>query len=166
MKETEAVIAQSSLLLQKKNDGQSGELKSAGNLVENYIRDFLRKISPDGVTVSSGYVVSTKTFKSKQNLAQHDIVLSHNMIPPLFSIIDGEIDIVPVESMVGIIEVKRTLTIDSLKSAQDHILKTYNDVIKNYKTKDMGYNTVSITTKHGTQSPLFGIIGLTSELTL
>jgi len=47
LKETEAIIAQSNLLLQKRKDGQSGELKSAGNLIENYIRNLIDKISPD-----------------------------------------------------------------------------------------------------------------------
>ena len=150
LKETEAIIAQSSLLLQKKSEGQSGELKSAGNLVENYIRNFIDKISPDGINVTSGYIVNPKSFKSKENLPQHDIILTNKMTPPIFSIIDGEIEINPIESMVGIIEVKRTLTKESLRSAQEQILKTYNNVIKGYRTKEENNNTLSITLKPGT----------------
>lgn len=165
LKETEAIIAQSALLLQKKTDGQSGELKSAGNLVEIYVRNFINRISPDGIKVTSGYIVNPKILKSKENLPQHDIILANKDTPPIFSIIDDKIEIIPVESMVGIIEVKRTLTSDSLKKAQSQILNTYENVIKSHRTKEDNYNTVSITLKPGTQSPLFGIIGLTSELT-
>jgi len=164
LKETEAVIAQSMLLLQKKTDGQSGELKTSGDLVESYVRNFIRQISPDGIRVTSGYIVNPMTFKGEQNLPQHDIVLSHKAIPPLFSIIEDKIDIVPVESMVGIIEVKRTLTKESIQSAHSHILKTYNEVIKDFKTKELDYNTLGITLRPSTQSPMFGIIGLKSEL--
>jgi hypothetical protein len=166
LKETDAVISQSSLLLQKKEGGQSGELKSSGNLVENFVKDFIEKISPSGIKVTSGYIVNPKTFKEKTNLPQHDIILSNRMSAPLFSIIDGQIEIVPIESMVGIIEVKRTLTSESIKNAQNQIRNSYENVIKEYRTKEEENNTLSITTQPGTTSPLFGIIGLTSELTL
>ena len=136
LKEIDTLIVQSQLLLQKKSDGQSGELKTAGDLVEIFVRNFIGQIAPDAIKISSGYVANALTFKSAQNLSQHDIILSDKMIPPLFSIIDGKIDIVPVESMVGIIEVKRTLTKKSIESAQAQIISTYNDVIKQYKTKD------------------------------
>ncbi|RDI13173.1 DUF6602 domain-containing protein [Flavobacterium sp. AG291] len=164
LKEVEAVIAQSGLLLQKKENGQSGELKSSGDLVETYIRNFLRQISPEGIRITSGYIVNSLTFKSKQNLSQHDIILSNKNTPPLFSIIENKIAIVPVESMVGIIEIKRNLTKESIKQAQSHIKKTYEEVIKDYKTKDLDNNTFGITTMPSTLSPMFGIIGLTSEL--
>ena len=167
IKETEAVIAQSALLLQKRTDGQSGELKSAGNLIENYVRNFIKKISPDGIKVTSGYIVNPKSFKAKDNLSQHDIILTNKATSPIFSIIDDAIEIIPVESMVGIIEVKRTLTVKSLKDAQSQILNTYENVIKEYRTKEEDNNTISISSlKPGTLAPLFGIIGLTSELTI
>ncbi len=165
LKETEAVIAQSALLLQKKESGQSGELKSAGNLVEKYIRNFINRISPDGLKVTSGYIVSPETLKAKENLSQHDIILASKATPPIFSIIDDEIEIIPVESMVGIIEIKRKLTSKSLEDAQSQIVNTYENTIKNYRNKNENYSTVSISSlKPGTQTPLFGIIGLTSEL--
>jgi len=165
LKETEAIIAQSNLLLQKRKDGQSGELKSAGNLIENYIRNLIDNISPDAIKVTSGYVVNSKTLKSEINLAQHDIILAHKATPPLFSIIDDKIEIIPIESMVGIIEVKRTLTKSSLKDAYEQILCSYNEIIKEFRKKDANYNTLSVTIKPGTTAPLFGIIGLESELT-
>lgn len=164
IKETEAIIAQSKLLLQKKKDGQSGELKSAGNIIENYIRNFLIKISPASVKVTSGYIVNPETLKSELNLSQHDIILANKATPPIFSIMNNSIEIIPIESMVGIIEVKRTLTKDSLKSAYDQIINTYENVIKAYRQKNMENNALSVTIKPGTRSPLLGIIGLESEI--
>ncbi|KOF02223.1 hypothetical protein OB69_13400 [Roseivirga seohaensis subsp. aquiponti] len=165
LKETEAVIAQSKLLLQKHSYGQSGELKSAGNLVESYIRNFISQISPDAIKVTSGYVVNPKILKSEINLAQHDIILANKATPPIFSIVNNEIDVVPIESMVGIIEVKRTLTRESIKSAFEQISNTYENVIKGFRKKDEGNNSLSVTIKPGTRSPMFGIIGLESQLT-
>lgn len=165
IKEVEAILAQTELLLQKPSGGQSGELKTSGSLVENYLRGFISSISPSGIHVTSGYVVNQKTLSADKNLPQHDIILSDKASPSLFSIVDGEIEIVAVESLVGIIEVKRTLTKSSINSAQDQIKSTYESAIKDYKTKSESINTVSISTlKPGTQSPLFGIIGLSSEI--
>lgn len=165
LKETEAVIAQSALLLQRKAGGQSGELKTAGTIVESYIREFVNSISPDGINITSGYVVNPQLLSGDQNLPQHDIVLTDKASPSLFSIVEGEIEIMPVESVVGIIEVKRTLTRASVESAQEQIKNTYKSAFSGYKTKSENDNTVSISSlRPGTQAPMFGIIGLVSEL--
>jgi hypothetical protein len=154
------------LLLQKNEPagGQDGEGKSGGDLVEDYVRRFFRGLVPRGRYVTSGYLVDPEAFQANENLHQFDAIVADTSVPPLFSIIDGRIEIVPVESAIAVIEIKRTLTRTTVINAVDRLRKARLIFDRNNRAKNKNINTVvSGSLMPGTTSPLYGIVGLAYE---
>ncbi len=161
--EINLIIKQSSLLLQKKEEGFNGELKTSGTIVENYIKETIKKHIPSGYRICSGYVATTDSILNTDNLIQHDIIIVDDRIPTLYKFGVSDIEIVQVEAVCGIIEVKRTLTKKSLVESIKQLKKT-REILDNYsngiKSKLAANNVAGPTLNVATHSPFYGIIGL------
>lgn len=83
-----------------------------GELREVIISRLLQPLLPVTVGVSSGIIISSEDQQSPQT----DIVIYDKMILPPFLL--AEKGLIPVEAVVGVIEVKSTLDIDELRKAQ------------------------------------------------
>lgn len=161
--ELELVRKQSALLLQKRDGGFSGELKSSGALVENYVKGILKKHLPNNYSISSGYLATPELINSPANLIQHDILITDTRIPPLYSFGIGDIEVVAAEAVCGIIEVKRTLTKDSLSKAAKHLRKTFatlDEYRGGIKSKQSARNIIGPTLNLGSLAPIYAIIAL------
>lgn len=166
--ELQLIITQSSLLLQKKKDGFNGELKTAGTLVEDYIKGIIKKHIPAGYSVCSGYIATADTISNPDNLFQHDIIIVDDRIPALYDFGVSDIKVVMAESVCGIIEVKRTLNKKTLVKAAEHLCKTKNILAKyngGRKSKNAPATAVTPTLGVGTHAPLYAIVSLASKMT-
>jgi hypothetical protein len=165
--EVRLIQEQSALLLQKQRDGFNGELKSSGLIVENYIKSLLAHHMPDGYRMCSGYIATTETIFKKENLIQHDVIITDGRIPPIHRFGFGDIEVVPAEAVCGVIEVKRTLTKASLDDAIEHlratkmILDKYDNGIKSKSAS--ANNLAGPTLSVATCAPLYAIVGLDCE---
>ncbi len=162
--EINLIQKQSALLLQKKENGFNGELKTAGAIIENYVKGLLQKHIPNGYRICSGYIATTESISNTENLSQHDIIIVDDRIPSLYKFGISDIEVVAAEAVCGIVEVKRTLTKDSLLSAIRHlemtkkILDDYDEGVKS-KVKSAN-NAVGITLSVATRAPIYAVIGL------
>jgi hypothetical protein len=168
---TDAEVAliqkQSALLLQRKEDGFSGEMKSAGSLIENYIKGLLQNHLPHGYRLCSGYIATHETIGDKENLIQHDIIIVDARVPSIYVFGVSDIEVVPAEAVCGIVEVKRTLTKRSIESAVAHLRRT-KEILDRYeggiKSKvNSTNNAVGPTLSVATSSPMYAIIGLSAS---
>ncbi len=165
--EIRLIQSQSALLLQKRNNGFNGELKSSGVIVENYIKGLLNKHLPEGYRICNGYIATADSISSDTNLIQHDIIIYDARIPPIHSFGISDIEVVCAESVCGIIEVKRTLTKESLKSAIEH-LRTTKTILDSYREgiKSKRYSATQIigpTMSIGTYAPFYAVIALDND---
>lgn len=164
--EIELIIHQSSILLQKRSHGLGGEMKTSGTIVENYIKETIKKHIPNGYRVCSGYIATSDNIIDNANLVQHDIIIVDERIPSIYKFQVSDIEIVPAEAVCGVLEIKRTLTRDSIKSATDHLKKTklildsYQDGVKSKKSRD---NANSPINSIASLAPIYAIIGLRAE---
>lgn len=165
-KEIEAVIAQSSLLLQRNRPaaGQDGEGKTSGDLAEQFVRRLVRQFVPRSRYVTSGYLVDPSSFKDEDNLPQFDVIIADSNVPPVFAIIDDQIEIVPVEAAVAVFEVKRTLNKKTFNDANIKLQKAWDVFQRNGRTKAQSTNTaVAGSLMPGTQSPILGVFSLAHQ---
>lgn len=163
LKEIEATLAQSELLLQRNRpaSGQDGEGKSSGDLAEQFVRRLIRQLNPRSRYVTSGYIVDPTSFNAEENLPQFDVIVGDSTVPPIFSIINDQVEIVPVEGIVAVIEVKRTLSTTTLNEATEKLEKARVLFDRNGRTKTEPSKTVVTgSLMPGTQSPVLGIVGL------
>jgi hypothetical protein len=165
-KEIEAVLAQSALLLQRNRPAaaQDGEAKTSGDLAERFVRRVIRQFVPRSRYVTSGYLVDPASFKSEDNLPQFDVIVADSNVPPVFTIIDDEIEIVPVEAAIAVFEVKRTLSKGCIDDANDKLHKAWEVFARNGRAKSQSTNTVVAgSLMPGTQSPILGVLGLAHD---
>lgn len=161
--EIELVMAQSEILLQRKKGGFSGELKSAGTIIENYVKGLLKSHLPSGYRICSGFISTATNSTDSNNLMQHDILIIDDRFPSIYMFSYSDIEVVAAESVVGIFEVKRTLSKKSLVSAINHLKETssilarYKNGIKSKNTTD---NNVGPSMSMSTLAPIYGIISL------
>ena len=165
--EFELVKEQSAILLQCKKNGFNGELKESGYLVEIFVKDLLRRYLPAGYRICSGYIATNELLSSSDNLIQHDLIIADDRIPSLYKFAYGDVEIVPVEAVCGIIEVKRTLTKASLNDAIKHLGMISQDLEKDKSAKKSKLhcenNRCGPTLNVCTTAPLYGVIGLCLE---
>ena len=165
--EFELVKEQSAILLQCKKNGFNGELKESGYLVEIFVKDLLRRYLPVGYRICSGYIATNELLSSSDNLIQHDLIIVDDRIPSLYKFAYGDVEIVPVEAVCGIIEVKRTLTRTSLNNAIGHLSMISQDLEKDKSAKKSKLlcenNRCGPTLNVCTTAPLYGVIGLRHE---
>jgi len=161
--ELKLITHQTQLLLQKRSNGQNGELKTSGYLVENYVKELVKKHIPDNYKVCSGYIATTETIDGTENLIQHDLIIVDKRIPSLYYFGVSDIEIVSAESVCGIIEIKRTLNDSSIAEAISHLENT-KILFLNYrngiKSKQSSTKIVGSAFQSSTYAPLYAIIGL------
>lgn len=166
--ESEIVLIQkqSALLLQKKENGFNGELKSAGAIVENYVKGLLLKHFPNDYRICSGYIATPHSFNGAENLIQHDIIIIDNRMPALYKFGIGDIEIVAAEAVCGVIEVKRTLNKKTLNDAINQLEITkriFDEYDGGLKSKNKAPKTLNHSFSDATLSPMFAIIGLDAK---
>lgn len=171
----EATLAESSMLLQKEG-GLDGELKTSGAICERFVTDTLSKfIVPDHFRVTSGFVATPRLLREGHNLPQCDVLIVDRGVQPLLRFDESGIEVVPREGVCGIIEVKRSLTTQSLTGrpgvsagALQHlasIVNTFDDAkeLKSDRTLKLFNRHVGFH-NHSSNKPLLGIVALKNDL--
>lgn len=155
---------QSALLLQQRQDGFNGEMKTAGAIVENFVKGLLGDHLPHGYRICSGYIATSATLQGEDNLIQHDIIVVDDRVPSLYKFGVSDIEVVPAEAVCAVVEVKRTLTkqtfsaaLDSLRATKQ-ILDGYDNGLKS-KDKPMN-NACGVTLSVATHAPIYAIVAL------
>jgi hypothetical protein len=178
LQQLKSIIKESELLLQKEG-GLDGELKTSGSICENFIKKILENLCvPGQFRVVSGYIATPDLLKDDRNLPQCDLIIVDKHIPPLFKFFNSDIEVVPRESVCGLIEIKRSLTKDSLYKYDEKTTKEYGglgqlkkiirvlgetDTIKFSQTlnafnRHVGFHNYS------SNKPLIGVIALENRI--
>lgn len=145
-------------------------IHGCGGLIELAIRKLLREVVGERFKITHGYIYSTS---KKQLSPQIDIIITDKLVShslKRFEYLDN-LEIVPMEAVVGIFEVKRTLKKQQVLEAANHLNKVIDFVplIKNHSAK---YLPGGVELKSGTNikidggklsNPIIGIIGLLHE---
>jgi hypothetical protein len=93
-----------------------GELKTSGWICEQFVRQTLEKyIVPGQFRITSGFIATPKLLDGQQNLPQCDILIVDRYLPPLLRLEGTGIEVVPRQSVCGIIEVKRSLNAKNIR---------------------------------------------------
>jgi len=163
--EMKAILKSSELLLQKQKNSLNGELKTSGKFCEDFIKNLITTHTPNHLRVTSGYILDPNKKDNDDNLPQFDMLLVDNSIPPIFRFKNADIEVVPVEAVCGIFEIKRNIDKSNIKT---FIEKLTNSIL-NYEglTKAAPYNSNIANRANmsiGINVPLIGIISLTSDL--
>jgi hypothetical protein len=123
-KQAELIFEKTDLLLQK--DDAFRNLGETGYQVENFVRETLRQLLPSRFRLTSGYIVNRAIIDNDEDVPQCDLIIADAFIPSLYKI-DGDIEVVPVEAVCGVIEIKRSLFNSSgtqpLEKAIEHLVK-------------------------------------------
>ncbi|MDO1583643.1 DUF6602 domain-containing protein [Rhizobium oryzicola] len=165
--ELQTILYESELLLQKEG-GLNGELRTSGAIAENFVkRIFSKVICPSHINVTSGYVAAPNILKSDKNLRQCDLLLYDSQYPPIVTLRESGIDVIPQELVLGIVEIKRSLNKESFSAAVRHIRKICSDTDLLLHKQDLTTNIVNIRIgRHNNSScaPVFGIVALRSQI--
>lgn len=129
----EVLEAQVSAIIRESELYRTSEksISGCGASVEIFIRDFLKTILPSRFNIKSGYIVTPGSVNPIIS-AQMDIVITDAFVPDSllpFSALPG-LSLIPYEAVVGIVEVKRTLTKKSVLEGYDHLQKCYECIHK------------------------------------
>lgn len=103
--------------------GAMNHATTVGSVRESYLTSFLKELLPQGVTATSGVLCDCVGNTSRQ----FDLVLTLDSSLPIVSMRDG-IALIPVDSALLAIEIKSTLTTDTLtqmKEQNESITKLY-----------------------------------------
>jgi len=87
-------------------------IQVAGSEIEREIRDLLHKLIPKRFSVTHGYIIAAKDSNEEPTISpQVDIIIVDTLVPHSIYVVDeaSGIEVVPVEAVVGIFEIKRTL---------------------------------------------------------
>jgi hypothetical protein len=122
------LIAKTSL-----SHGYLKNIQVTGTEIEYEVRDLLRNLLPRRFHVTHGYIVSAKNTDDEPAVSpQVDVIIVDTLVPHSLFMVDQQsgMEIVPVEAVVGIFEVKRTLDKDSLLGSKKEkgAIKQLNDV--------------------------------------
>lgn len=89
-------------------------LLTSGEFLEEILRNVIRQYIPQQYTVGSGFIIDSNS-GSKRCSYQIDILIFDNTYPIIYSY--NDVYFVPQQAVVGMIEVKKTLTTDVLKES-------------------------------------------------
>lgn len=144
----------------------------SGSEVENEIRLFFKNMLPPRFRVTHGYILFAANNIDDPKLSpQVDLIIVDDFVMSKVFTLDKEngMEIIPVEAVVGIFEIKRTANKEQLEKAFIHIEKIINSVnIKKDNNKHYmagGIETPDFNTSIHS-NPFIGIISLTHDLTL
>lgn len=175
LQQLESVIKESELLLQQEG-GLDGELKTSGSICERFIKIMLESLCiPGQFRIVSGYIATPNLLKNNNNLPQCDLIIVDKDIPPLFKFVNSDIEVVPRESVCGLIEIKRTLTENSLyekgKTSESGALVHLNKIVRTLEETDTLKTDLKLNRfnrhvgfhNYSSNKPLIGVIALTLE---
>jgi hypothetical protein len=92
-------------------------VKEAGGEVESEVRKLIRSFVPARFKVTHGYIVAASSQAAEPRVSpQVDVLVVDTLVPHSIFVFDDRtgMEVVPVESVVGVLEVKRTLNKRSL----------------------------------------------------
>lgn len=147
-----------------------GDIKNTGSEVEIEIREFISHFIPKRFKITHGFICYAKDNISEPVISpQLDCIIIDTLVPhSIFPISNstGQ-EVVPLEAVVGIIEIKRTLNAKSLKAAIVHLTKTIQ-VLGIDKTSQQNYlpsGLSSVALNTGIYSnPLIAILAVNQEI--
>lgn len=124
-KNVDALHSKAEFLLQIKN------ISHSGHLVEEHVKAHFSEILKGKFRVTSGYIISAPDMQNI-NISPHvDLIVLDTLVPNTFfpqNEFSGQTEIVPKEAVVGVFEIKKTLTKKTIKQALDHLSKIRNQV--------------------------------------
>lgn len=103
----------------------------SGREVEGEIRALLSDILPGRFRVTFGYIVYAKDSINEPTISPEvDMIIVDNLVPNSLFAVDkvGGMEVVPVEAVVGIFEIKRTLNKEELSKAVKHLREVVSSV--------------------------------------
>ncbi len=168
----DTILSESELLLQREG-GLDGELRTSGAICERFVTQTLAKfIVPGQFRVATGFVATPEFLRAKKNLPQCDILLVDRNAVPLLRFEDSGLEVVPREAVKGIIEVKRSLTKESL-TGKSGALSHIDSIVEalcdwpEVKTDNLlrSFNPAAGKHNHSSNKPLLGVIALQSQMT-
>ena len=142
-------------------------IKQSGDNVEVEIRNIFRQFLPNRYRVTSGYIVSAVNKNDPVLVSpQIDMIIVDTLVPhSIFSLDEAsDVEVVPLESVLGIFEIKRTLTKKVLKESIEQIKSTIKELRLDKNCKDM-YLPGGVLIKPGLaggypSNPMLGIISI------
>jgi len=129
-----------------------------------------RYIVPGQFRITSGFIATPDLLRGQQNLPQCDILIVDRNMPALLRFEESGIEVVPRESVCGIIEVKRALTRRNIREngAFAHLASIIESIGKSKDLKtDKVLNTANLHVglhNHSSNKPLLGVIALKNEM--
>lgn len=148
------------------------DISTTGASVEIEVRELIRSVLPDRFKVTSGFIVAADSKEETPLVSpQVDIIIADTLVPHSLWVVDSSrgTEVVPRESVVGVIEVKRTLNDTSTEQAIDHLHSIARTVglRKDDPTALMPGGFVLGAGLEGPcrGNPLFGVIGLGADET-
>lgn len=155
-------------------------IKSSGEETEEEIRNIIRSVLPKRFKVTHGYIVSSPNQINEPLISpQVDLLIVDTLVPhSLFAIDKAEngSEMVPIEAVVGVFEIKRTINSECLanhdkKTGALYHLRKVIDSVGIIKTNQDSYLPGGIvlgkTINGGISSnPIIGIIGLEADNSL
>lgn len=142
----------------------------SGDEIENEIRFLFKSILPERFKVTHGYILFAKDNENEPIISnQVDMIIVDTLVSHKIFTLDKEngMEIVPVESVVGVFEIKRTLNKTSLQSALNQLQKiiTKVDIKKDDETHYLAGGLKCNGLISGIYSnPILGILALDYDL--
>lgn len=142
-------------------------ISQSGGDVEGETREMFRNIIPERYKVTHGYIVSAPDKNTEPLISpQVDMIIVDTLVPHSLFIVDKKngLEIVPLEAVVAIFEIKRTLNHTILQDANSHLQKIRTAVLIS-KDSTERYGPGGLHFGNGLSggaycNPLLGIIGL------
>lgn len=97
-----------------------------GSEIEQEVRRLLRNLLPQRFHVTHGYIISAPSQEEEPAVSPEvDVIIVDTLVPHSIFIVDQQsgMEVVPVEAVVGVFEVKRTLNKDSLLNKEHGAIK-------------------------------------------
>lgn len=154
--------------------GYIHNISVAGSEIEQEVRRLLKSLLPQRFRITHGYIISAVNKQEEPAVSPGvDVIIVDTLVPHSIFIIDQNngMEVVPIEAVVGIFEVKRTLNKESLtsqKGAINHLQDICETVgIKKDDERRFlpgGIEMVGLQEGGGYYSnPIIGIIGVDHE---
>ncbi len=147
------------------------DIHLSGVSVEDETRDFLKSVLPRRFRVTHGYIVFAESKSDEPVLSrQIDVIIVDSLVPNSLFLIDKEsgAEIVPLEAVVGVFEVKRTLNRNTVRKAVCKLkcdLGSFGIDCRDERRVLPGGVYVGVGMSGGYHTnPIVGIIGLSHEL--
>ncbi len=111
--------------------GYMRNINVSGSEIEQEVRRLLRNLLPQRFHVTHGYIISAENQQTEPRISpQVDAIIVDTLVPHSIFIIDQHsgMEVVPIEAVVGVFEIKRTLTKESLLNKKDGAFKHVRDI--------------------------------------